>query len=59
MFTGLIEEQGKILSVSKTGGFMRLCIGCSKVLEALRSTESASQPQKFHAQAKKVVFQLT
>ena len=38
MFTGLIEEQGKILSVSKTGGFMRLCIGCRKVLEVFQLT---------------------
>ena len=42
MFTGLIEEQGKILSVSKTGGFMRLCIGCSKVLEDLKTGDSVA-----------------
>ena len=42
MFTGLIEEQGKILSVSKTGGFMRLYIGCSKVLEDLKTGDSVA-----------------
>jgi riboflavin synthase len=42
MFTGIIEEVGKILSIKVTGEKRRLTVACSKVLPELKQGDSVS-----------------
>ena len=42
MFTGIVEEMGKVLNVTETGGDLRLKIGAKKVLDDLNIGDSVS-----------------
>lgn len=40
MFTGLIEEVGKVVSVVRAGGGITITVGCERVLEGARTGDS-------------------
>ncbi len=42
MFTGIVEEVGKILKVTDTGGDLRLTVGAKTVLEGLKIGDSVA-----------------
>ncbi len=42
LFTGIIEEVGKVLLIDKKDNSIKLCIGCSKVLEDTQIGDSIS-----------------
>ena len=42
MFTGLIEEQGKIKSISRHGMYMRIAVSCCKIADDLKIGDSVA-----------------
>ena len=42
MFTGLIEEQGRIKSLSRHGMYMRIAVSCGKIAEDLKIGDSVA-----------------